>query len=150
MSRAPITDYQKALVFMFGGNATFTLVSKKTGTRFTYRMRKPKDAAPHANTFVAVLTGSDNESSYSYLGFFKVGKGYSYGSKSKIGPEAPSAVAFHWFANAMLSNKGLAAFEQVEFYHEGSCCRCGRKLTVPESITDGIGPECRKFVASAA
>jgi hypothetical protein len=30
----------------------------------------------------------------------------------------------------------------VEFWHEGKCCRCGRKLTVPASIASGIGPEC--------
>jgi hypothetical protein len=28
--------------------------------------------------------------------------------------------------------------------HNGSCGRCGRKLTVPTSIKAGIGPECAK------
>ena len=52
--------------FMVAGNAIFTVTSKKTGTRFTYRVRKGKDeSAPY---FVSVLTGSDNESDYRYLG----------------------------------------------------------------------------------
>jgi hypothetical protein len=29
-----------------------------------------------------------------------------------------------------------------EVYHEGRCGRCNRKLTVPESIETGLGPEC--------
>jgi hypothetical protein len=36
--------------------------------------------------------------------------------------------------------------ESLEIWHEGSCLRCGRKLTVPESIESGYGPECIKSV----
>ena len=27
-------------------------------------------------------------------------------------------------------------------FHDGKCGRCGRKLTVPESIQSGLGPVC--------
>jgi hypothetical protein len=30
----------------------------------------------------------------------------------------------------------------TEIWHEGRCGRCGRKLTVPDSIAIGIGPDC--------
>jgi hypothetical protein len=30
----------------------------------------------------------------------------------------------------------------VEVWHEGHCMRCGRALTVPESISTGLGPVC--------
>jgi hypothetical protein len=30
----------------------------------------------------------------------------------------------------------------VVIWHEGRCGRCGRRLTVPESIESGYGPEC--------
>jgi hypothetical protein len=30
----------------------------------------------------------------------------------------------------------------LEFWHEGRCGRCGRRLTVPDSIASGYGPEC--------
>jgi hypothetical protein len=30
----------------------------------------------------------------------------------------------------------------LEVWHEGRCGRCGRALTVPESVERGIGPEC--------
>ncbi len=41
-----------------------------------------------------------------------------------------------------------AAFEShgYKLVHEGRCGRCGRTLTVPESVTEGIGPECRKIM----
>jgi hypothetical protein len=31
-------------------------------------------------------------------------------------------------------------------WHEGRCGRCGRKLTVPESIESGFGPECASIL----
>jgi hypothetical protein len=30
--------------------------------------------------------------------------------------------------------------------HAGKCGRCGRKLTVPQSIETGIGPECASIM----
>ena len=51
--------------------------------------------------------------------------------------------AFEWFWYK-LTIPGRVLPEQFEFYHEGRCCVCARRLTVPESITDGVGPECRK------
>jgi hypothetical protein len=43
----------------------------------------------------------------------------------------------------------LAAVEATgwKVHHEGRCGRCGRTLTVPESIESGIGPECAKKMA---
>lgn len=34
----------------------------------------------------------------------------------------------------------------IVFYHEGMCCRCGRRLTVPASILTGYGPDCAVIV----
>lgn len=129
--------------FVLAGKARFTVVSKKTGTRFTYKVTAKKDG-PH---FVAVLTGSNNESDYTYLGTIFEGKTYKHGRKSPIGPEAPSAKAFAWFW-AMLSKGALP--EACEVHHEGRCCRCARALTVPESILSGIGPECAGKMGVAA
>jgi hypothetical protein len=30
----------------------------------------------------------------------------------------------------------------MELWHEGRCGKCGRALTVPESIESGLGPVC--------
>ena len=46
---------------------------------------------------------------------------------------------FVWTWNKV--HKGLLPAE-IEVWHEGACCYCGRKLTVPASIELGIGPDC--------
>lgn len=51
--------------FILGGNAYFTLTSKKTGKSFTYRVKRKEDAALF---FVSVLNGPDNWMNYEYLG----------------------------------------------------------------------------------
>lgn len=114
------------LKFMLAGKATFTIVSKKTGVRFTYRIAK------NDLWFVSVLTSPDT---YTYLGTIFDNQAYRHGKKSTIGPDAPSAKAFGWFWSDVETS-------QVEFYHAGKCGRCGRELTVSESIESGLGPEC--------
>lgn len=122
--------------FALAGHAIVTLVNTRTGGRFTFKIVKPSDEHPH---FVRVLTGPDNEESYTFLGTIFNGTEYRHGRRSPIGEDAPSAKAFKWFwANA----DQLPDF--VEVWHEGYCGRCGRLLTVPESVTRGIGPECWK------
>jgi len=124
-----------ALQFMQAGNATVTLRSVKTGTRFTYRVRESDDGKVF---FVGLLTGSDNNASYSYMGILRDGE-FRTTAKSKITADAPSAKAFRW-AYAKLGAGMLPA--DLEVWHEGRCGKCGRRLTVPESIAAGIGPEC--------
>jgi hypothetical protein len=132
-------------LFAFAGNATFTLVSKKTGARYTYRIRAA-DGKGKVTHFVSLLNGSDNEGDFAYLGHF-FGPDYTHGKKSRVGFDAPSARAFAWFA-AQLKKPG-ALPESLEVWHEGRCGACNRKLTVPESVASGIGPECAKRLGVA-
>src|SRR6478736_8286540 len=86
----------QARAFALAGNATLTLVSKTTGTRYTFKIRAPiKDGTTaldlgHPTRFVKVLTGADNENSYSYLGYIRRGVYFHGGSKAKISSQAPS------------------------------------------------------------
>ena len=130
--------------FALAGNATFTVQSRKTGTRFTYRVSYPRDKETGkvdrtAPLFVSVLTGPENTRDYTYLGYIRRDL-YLHGKKSRISADAPSAIAFEWFFRAMTQNR----LEACEVFHNGHCGRCGRVLTVPESIRSGIGPECAK------
>lgn len=141
MNSAPITSPQHALTFLLAGNAYATLVSERTNERFTFRVvkadKKPGDTRepPH---FVSVLTSPDV---YTYMGVIFGGKVYSHGRKSKITSDAPSAKAFAWFWKNLSSGYISPA---CQLWHEGRCGRCGRRLTVPESIDTGMGPECAK------
>lgn len=144
--------------FTLAGNAIITLVSKKTGSRFTYRVQAPKltlsgepvekDAA--FLWFVQLLTGPDNMSSYSYLGTIRLGVSgprYAHGKKSKINASSPGASAFNWFWSQLMHNGAIPS--NLEVWHEGRCGRCARLLTVPDSVARGIGPDCASKMSSS-
>jgi hypothetical protein len=131
------TDRTDAKTFLLAGNSRTTIRSTKTGQRYTFKVRRPAQDKPH---FVSVLTGSDNEQDYSFLGTIFDAQDYRISRKSIISEKAPSALAFDWFW-AQLQKEGELP-EGLEVYHEGRCGRCGRALTVPESIESGFGPEC--------
>lgn len=133
-----ITNAQDALRYMLAGNATVTLASARTGTRYTYRVRAAKDARGDVTHFISVLTGSDNTRDYSYLGV--VGRdGVRTTQRSTVGPDAPSTRAIQWALRKL--QEGQLPTE-LEVHHSGRCGRCGRELTVPESIRTGLGPTC--------
>lgn len=126
--------------FVMGGNALFTVVSKRTGTKFTFKVTKDRTSGSNRH-YVKVLNGPNNESDYVFVGTVFDGTRYVHGRKSPVGPKSPSASAANWFFH-LLGTPRLT--EQCDVYHAGRCCRCGRTLTVPESIESGIGPECAR------
>lgn len=137
---AQITGRDAISNYIAAGRARFTLVSKATGSRFTYKVTAPKDAAPGSCFyFVSVLTGADNEGSYTYAGILNA-RGFKTTPKSKISADAPSVKGFDWLIKSLMLNP--ANLGAVEFWHDGKCGRCGRALTVPESVASGIGPVC--------
>lgn len=134
-----ITSAADALTFVKGGKARFTIVSQKTGTRFTFKVTLSKDEG----AFFVNL--ADNESIFSMVGFMKNDgrpleliasrKGWAQGVQ-----DTASFKAFSWMVG-WLERGDLP--EALEFWHEGQCCACGRALTDPQSIASGIGPVCK-------
>lgn len=127
--------------FMFAGNATFTISSRKTGAHFTYKVSQAKDN--DGLWFVALLTGPDNDSDYTYLGVVRIrieGRAFMLTKKSRFGEDVACVKAYRFLMSQLTTKTELP--ECLEFRHEGHCGRCGRTLTVPESIDRGIGPEC--------
>ena len=152
IDRHTISEIESIKKFMYAGNSTFTIQNTETKNRFTYKLQVPDDKKhkmEHEKVwFVKVMTGTDNEDSYTFIGtLFPEGSGivknYRHSKKSRITNQAQSVKVFVWFMTALQTN---TIPPQVEFYHEGRCARCGRKLTVPESITSGFGPECINMV----
>jgi len=142
METKHLTNLEDISRFVHGGNAVFTLVSKATGTRYTYKVRSAKDDKDLK--FVSVMYGSDNTSHYAYFGMLR-GKHFQHATKkTTIVKSDIRAHAFAWF-NYWLVQERL--MDTLEFWHEGKCACCGRRLTVPESIASGIGPECAKRYA---
>lgn len=144
---AEVKDPALALQFILGGNARFTLKSKATQNRVTYKVMVADDKPDFF--FVYYLTGSDNENDYTYLGMIRPNEQgkptLNLTKKSKLRGDSLPFKALHWSLYFLSRNMGLAKMPgNLEFWHEGRCCRCGRTLTVPESIESGIGPECAK------
>src|SRR6516164_4235525 len=59
--------------FMLAGKALVTVVSLKTGDRYTYKISKAPDGGCH---FVGLLTGPNNEQDYKFFGIIKRGVFY--------------------------------------------------------------------------
>src|SRR5258708_38527897 len=141
---------QDAKDFALAGNAIITLQSLRTGAHFTYKIRA-KDVAgeikadytPDRIWFVSLLSGADNESDYQYLGLINKHREFRLTAKSRASANAPSVKAFEWFWHMV--RDGIPT--ELVVRHEGRCGRCGRTLTVPESIDRGIGPECAQKIA---
>ncbi|HEY1888470.1 MAG TPA: DUF6011 domain-containing protein [Roseiarcus sp.] len=133
-----MTSIPNPAQFALAGNAVFTLQSLKTNARFTYKVRMAEDNL--TMHFVSVLIGPDNQNDFRYFGFIRRGVFFHGGPKAKIGVDAPSVKAFRWFWERQANGKPTP---QLEVSHMGKCGKCGRPLTVPESIESGFGPECR-------
>jgi hypothetical protein len=140
-----MTDTAIIKNFLLAGRARVTLVSKKTGVRYTYRIKKAKNK-PVDRWYVSLLTGQDNESAFTYMGAFEYTLNMSLGRDVRFHNHAESVVAFRYFLHHLHSNSVPA---KLEVWHEGKCGRCGRALTVPESIERGIGPECAGIQSKA-
>lgn len=122
--------------YTLAGHATLTLTSQRTGTRYTYRINRAKDN--NDLWFVGLLAGPDNETDYNYMGI--INGQFRTTAKSRYKDDAIPVKAFNWFWKHIDANHMPP---KVEIRHSGHCGRCGRKLTVPESVDAGIGPICR-------
>jgi len=165
--RGQLATPADALRYMLGGKATITVQSRKTGARYTYKLSRAREIKEGQSEldvpiFVSVLSGNNNDDDYRYMCclFASVGDDAAAGGRapvwtrgSKVAADAPSARAFKWMWGALAMVEaterdnpyGLGAthrWDQMEIWHEGSCSRCGRTLTVPESIATGLGPVC--------
>lgn len=135
-----LNDLETIRNFLEGGFSIFTLKSKKTDSHFTYKVTASKDRENF--WFVSVLTGPDNLRDYTYIGFIQERRDFIWGKKSTIAKDSVSVVAFAWFTRSL---KGGSIPSELEIFHIGRCCKCGKPLTTPESLEMGIGPECRKM-----
>lgn len=142
----PLSTWQTVEDFIFAGKATFTLVSIRTGVRFTYKVTKRKlNPADDMVYFLNLLRGPDNEADYAYMGVLRKNPARYFwtAASGKVGRQAAAYKALVWFVDAMRCRRAVLG-SSLEVWHEGKCAKCGRKLTVPSSVKSGFGPECQK------
>jgi len=122
--------------FVTAGKAIFTVANGK-GEHFTYRVVKNDK---NNMLFAYVLSGPDNTSDYTYMGFIGSANTVVKGNKG-INESAKSVNVLNW---AMKVISGLSVLPNgYTINHIGACGRCGRPLTDPTSIETGLGPTCR-------
>jgi hypothetical protein len=146
--RGKLDTWQTIHEFIYAGNARFTLLSLKTGQRYTYKVQvKKADLVLHPEDpvyFVNLLRGPDNTADYAYMGVTRRNGQFNRTSASKVSDLAQSYKSWVWFLERMRSERADVLGALVEFWHEGRCCCCGRVLTVPSSVLSGYGEVCRK------
>ena len=126
--------------FFTAGNAKFT-VSNPKGDHYTFRIGRRNETQP---LFVSLMTGPDNESSFTYMGIFTPETNEVRLTKnSKYTEDTLPVKVIRWAIKAV-STKNIP--EGYSIQHAGRCCRCGRTLTTPESINRGWGSECDKHI----
>ena len=143
--------------FFLGGKATFTVQNNTSGEHRTYKIRKPEPTPQYPNPtwFIKVMSGTDNENHYKYVGKVHAKAGFAYinGVKtavpagfveltraSKFAAGSPVLTATRWVADRVINQTQIP--DCIDIRHSGKCGRCGRTLTTPESLDRGIGPEC--------
>lgn len=170
--RGQLTTWPAVREYIFAGKAVFSIRSTKTGVRLTYKVTaKVEDlkTATDARTpdaldyglmtadaiaqalredyvtyFVNLLRGPDNTKDYAYLGVLRKPGNFFITTKSQITRHPTSYKALVWFLDALRNERQVLGGKPLEFWHNGHCGCCGRLLTVPESVLDGWGPQCRK------
>ena len=127
----------KSLKFFVGGKAIFT-ISNSNGVHYTYKIVH-KAEQPY---FVYLLTDGDE---YRYMGLYNPVSNLVYlTQKSRFTDGSIPLKVLRWAIKVVKYGDSIP--EGYSIQHDGRCCRCGRRLTTPESIEAGIGPECSKRV----
>jgi hypothetical protein len=133
-----IIKHEMGLKFIFGGKSFVTFLNTNTSNRFTYKVVKHKTDDIY---FINVLTSPDT---YTFFGTYRNGK-FKHSPKARISAEAQSVKVFQFVIDKLVTN---TLSNLIEIYHDGRCGKCGKQLTVPESVETGFGPECYKRIAS--
>ena len=124
LSASIFPSIEEAKAYILTGDATLTLESRRSGTKFTYRVTRCKDKEQPDLYFVFLLIGdSADDGQFKYLGIINR-NGFRLTKNSGVNANALSAKAFEsLFRSTELD-------PELEVRHE---VYCGRALTTPES-----------------
>ena len=138
-----MTELTNTAAFVLAGNATITLQNGDKGKHYTYKIVRSRDK--EVLYFVHLLRGPDNEEDYTYIGCYYSDTEYFHAAKRwRSSPEYSWPAALRQIKHLFMTLDHKPP--RLRVFHEGRCGRCGRKLTTPESITSGFGPECINYV----
>jgi len=130
-------------------NGTYTIKNRQTGEHRTLDIKtvlpddtRPADHFKNQNSgrrTVSLLTGPDNTSDYTMVGWLEEG---GIRMTRRYNDNRPTRAIASLLFNLALHGDDSPFAAQYELLKEGRCLRCNRKLTTSESIETGIGPVC--------
>ena len=115
---------------------------------YTFKVKFRKATQQYPDTwFVSLLTGPDNTAAYTYVGILTADGAVRLTSASTFNNTSRPVELFNKVVRRVFTNDTQPITDAgFKVHHEGQCGRCGRALTVPESIESGIGPECARVM----
>lgn len=124
--------------FLLGGKCE--CIIRNTDTKNSFRFFIGVNSESKSRDMFFIHTYRDNKKVYAgFIRYSKDGITYGQGNKGLLSENDIEIKALTY----VLKN-ALRLPNCVEVMHVGKCSRCGRKLTNPESISIGLGPECMK------
>jgi hypothetical protein len=141
--------------FVVAGRATFTVEPSAKSLEVAKGQMKPwytfrvKYSKARGHYYIELLTGPENTKDYTYVGRLipETGDVRLTGASKYSETSYPVRIARNVLARLWAGQGDIIAGQGWKVKSSSRCCRCGRKLTTPESLTRGIGPECIKFFA---
>jgi len=127
-----ITD--NIILFMFGGNCTFTIQNQKSCGYYKLFRKHTNDGS---KVWQLYLKQSNKNI---YCGYFKIANNkltYKHNTKYGITESDPR---IQLILDVIHNRNNLP--ETVSIFHVGRCAHCGRMLIDPQSMKLGFGPKC--------
>jgi len=154
-------NFLNALLAPFGGKDThneagealpstsskswsFTLHNRDRNTHLTFKARRPKGWTVESPVLIDLMVGKDNTSDFGFIGSVNTNGFYKPSPKSKVDADRLEVAnrTMVWLLTKLYH--GVELPEALEIKGSTGCCRCGRTLTNPDSVDDGMGPVCRR------
>jgi len=131
--------------FIFAGKAIFT-VESPSGLHRTFKVVKVQGEGYDKPIWtVMVLVGPDNNTNYRNIGYI-VGdpseRRVYFKGNAAYEPNHSLLQSFIWVLRRADVANFTAKLGTAKVFHEGRCGKCGRRLTVPGSVSRGLGPQC--------
>jgi hypothetical protein len=126
-------------------NFTVTLSNPRTGQHRTFKLSTAQRGDMKGKRIISLLIGPDNSNNFKGFAFVNE-QGQIVDGKGQPGVWKDYRGGVCETYARMLTNPDHWAARGIQYLVSSRCRRCNRKLTVPESILSGLGPECASKV----
>ena len=119
------------------------------GRRRTFKLLRSSTQSAKNEMVAMYLTGPDNENDYTVGGWISGGQFDSRRpSRDQIMNDMNDFLAAR--RDALTDTPKMHTATNVRLLRSTHCIRCGRRLTTPDSIRSGMGPECIRYLNGCA